>query len=430
MKRRTPQLDLLRAVAILLVIGHHLELTRPDGVVGAVATAWFRVGWIGVDLFFVLSGFLIAGLLINENRDHGTIDVKRFLVRRGMKIYPAYYVFLAYIILRPVAGAVMHGRSATAELADQLGASWPNLVFVQNYVEPETAHHLWSIGVEEHFYLLLPFVIAALAVRNTPKLITIGLASLGVFLVARGLSVATDGPFSVRMSATHLRLDALLLGVALRAILECYPAWFASLRRWRLPLVLVGIACWAPYLVVETDTAFTRTIGLDLTIVGSAAFLIAAYTSTADDLGRARPQAEPVVRLLCRVGVFSYAIYLWHVTAIGGLTKVTDRTVGSVLGDGQLGWLVSTAVICVGVIAIGIIAAYAVERPVLRIRDRIAPSRASSLPEAASEPAPDPSTTEGELVNGGLLRSHDDRRPGRGAVGLDALHPGGAAPRP
>ena len=108
-----------------------------------------------------------------------------------------------------------------------------------------------------------------------------------------------------------------------------------------------------------------------------------------------------MVRLLCRVGVFSYAIYLWHVTAIGGLTKVTDRTVGTWLGDGQLGWVVSTTIICVGVIAVGIIAAYAVERPVLRIRDRIAPSRALVAPRrAASDAVPlNPLTVDGERAS-------------------------------
>ena len=254
MNRRIPQLDLLRAVAILLVIGRHLELPRPDGVVGVVAEGWYRVGWIGVDLFFVLSGFLIGGLLINESRAHGSVDIRRFLVRRGLKIYPAYFVFLAYLIFLPVVRAQLHGRSATAELGEQLSTSWPHLVFVQNYSDVDTAQHLWSIGVEEHFYLLLPFVVAALALRHSSKLIVIGLASVLVFLVIRVISVATADPYSEHMTATHLRLDALLLGVALRAILEHYPEWFAGLRGWRLPLVVLGLACWAPNLVIAPES--------------------------------------------------------------------------------------------------------------------------------------------------------------------------------
>jgi peptidoglycan/LPS O-acetylase OafA/YrhL len=384
-------------VAILLVIGRHLELHRPDGVVGVVAEGWYRVGWIGVDLFFVLSGFLIGGLLINESRAHGSVDIRRFLVRRGLKIYPAYFVFLAYLIFLPVVRAQLHGRSATAELGEQLSTSWPHLVFVQNYSDVDTAQHLWSIGVEEHFYLLLPFVVAALALRHSSKLIVIGLASVLVFLVIRVISVGTADPYSEHMTATHLRLDALLLGVALRAILEHYPEWFAGLRGWRLPLVVLGLACWAPNLVIAPESAWTRTVGLTLTLVGAAAFLVATYTTSAADLGRSRSKVEPVVLALCWVGVFSYAIYLWHVTAIGAINKITDRTVGAWLGTGQLGWSVSAAIICVGVLAVGVAAAYAVERPVLRIRDRIAPSRAASLPvvqEAPTETSPAAGTTD------------------------------------
>jgi peptidoglycan/LPS O-acetylase OafA/YrhL len=378
--RRIPQLDLLRAVAILLVIGLHLELPRPDGVVGVFAEGWHRIGWIGVDLFFVLSGFLIGGLLINEARTHSSLDVRRFLVRRGLKIYPAYFCFLAYIVFMPVIRALLDGGPAADELGDQLSANWPHFVFLQNYIEVTSAQHLWSIGVEEHFYVLLPFLVATLALRNSSKLITLGLASVGIVLLLRVVSVATDDPFSRFMTATHLRVDALLFGVALRAMLEHYPEAFASMRRWRLPLVLVGIACWAPNFFVPPDSVWTRTVGLTLTYLGAAAFLVAVYNTTAKDLGRTRPYAEPLVRGLCWIGVFSYAIYLWHVTAAGGLKKVTDRTVTSWIGEGQLGWLVSATIICAGVLAVGVVATIAVERPVLRIRDRIAPSRASALP--------------------------------------------------
>jgi peptidoglycan/LPS O-acetylase OafA/YrhL len=389
--RRVAQLDLLRAVAILLVLGRHLELTRPDGVVGAIAEGWYRVGWIGVDLFFVLSGFLISGLLINETRTHSSLDVRRFLVRRGLKIYPAYFLFLAYIVLRPVSRAAFDGRSVVAELGEQISANWPHVFFLQNYVEVSTAQHLWSVAVEEHFYVLLPFVIAALAFRHSSKLIAIGLASVVVVLLLRVLSVLTDDPFSEFMTASHLRLDALLFGVALRAMLEHYPEAFGAVSRWRLPLVLFAAACWAPNLVVAPDSVWTRTVGLSLTFLGAAALLLAVYHTTAADLGRGRPYLEPPVRVLCWVGVFSYAIYLWHVTVAGAVNKVTDRTISVWIGEGQLGWLISASITCVGVVAVGVVATVTVERPVLRLRDRIAPSRASALPstDAARHPSPE-----------------------------------------
>ena len=385
---RIPQLDLLRAVAILLVIGRHLELDRPDGVVGVAAEAWYRVGWMGVDLFFVLSGFLIAGLLINETKSQGSLDIRRFLVRRGLKIYPLYFLFVGYVIFAPVAKAVVSGDGVGSVFSDQLSTHWPNLLFIQNYVDYGSIGHLWSIAVEEHFYILLPLVVAAIGYRHSRKLIWVGVGAVFVFLAFRIFSVATGDRFSTYVVATHLRLDGLLFGVALRAALEFYPEKFAGLRRWRLPLFLVGLACWSPMLAIPVDTAWTRTGGLTLTLLGAAAFLLALYTSTSDDLGPTRRVASPLVRLLCWVGVFSYAIYLWHVTAMGAVTKVTNRVIVEPLGESQLSWLLSVVVIVSFALAVGILATLAVERPILRMRDRLAPSRAPSLPTDAQGAAP------------------------------------------
>ncbi len=418
--RRVAQLDFLRAVAILLVIGRHLQLERPDGVIGGLAEAWYRLGWIGVDLFFVLSGFLIGGLLITETRTHGRLDVKRFLTRRGFKIYPAYFAFLAYVILAPVVKAALNGGAVVPELKEQIGLSWPHLLFIQNYIEVSTAQHLWSIGVEEHFYLLLPLVVALLGATHARKLIGIGVVGLAVFLGLRLLSVATDDPFSTFMTATHLRLDALLFGVTLRAVMEYYPERFAGARRWRAPLVLFGIACWAPNLIVAPEAVWTRTVGLSLTLLGSAAFLIALFASEADDLGRARPVLEPPIRVLCWVGVFSYAIYLWHIAATGAFENLTERIVMPWAGDGQLGWLISAAIVCVGILAVGIVASVVVERPMLRIHERVAPSRASALPTAAT------AATEGARPVAARVEPESGAPPIKG--GLRARLAGGTAP--
>ena len=138
---RNQSLDILRCVAVLLVLGIHVPHYR----------LWARVGWTGVDLFFVLSGFLISGLLFRDYQEHGSIDWKRFLIRRGFKIYPSYYMFLwIAAILLVLIGHHYNMRSML------LG----NAVFVGNYFQQTVTigpfWHLWSIAVEEHFYVLLP----------------------------------------------------------------------------------------------------------------------------------------------------------------------------------------------------------------------------------------------------------------------------------
>src|SRR5690348_5392426 len=95
---RSLQLDCLRGVAILLVIFTHQVMPyQGAGVLRGVAGLLHRFGWTGVDLFFVLSGFLISGLLFRELQRDGRLRVGRFLIRRGMKIWPAYFVYLAYV---------------------------------------------------------------------------------------------------------------------------------------------------------------------------------------------------------------------------------------------------------------------------------------------------------------------------------------------
>jgi len=93
-------LDILRAIAIGLVLGHHMGRPPADpSVLMRVIAGWQRGGWIGVDLFFVLSGFLISGLLFREYDRHGQIKLSRFLARRGLRIYPPFYAFLAITVL-------------------------------------------------------------------------------------------------------------------------------------------------------------------------------------------------------------------------------------------------------------------------------------------------------------------------------------------
>jgi len=122
---RLAQLDFLRAVAIFLVIGNHSAICPPETsvILNKITAVWHRGGWTGVDLFFVLSGFLIAGLLFNEYKKRGAIDIKRFLIRRGFKIYPAFW----FLILTTLAVSLLNGE------AIYRSGFLSELLFVQNY---------------------------------------------------------------------------------------------------------------------------------------------------------------------------------------------------------------------------------------------------------------------------------------------------------
>ena len=374
--RRNLQLDVLRGVAILLVFGRHLEIPRPEGVMGLFADLWFRLGWIGVDLFFVLSGFLIGGLLVTELQKHGRIDIMRFLVRRALKIYPAYAVFIAYLILMPTLKAAARGEQPWTTLTEQWHQCWPNILFLQNYLW-SVAGHTWTLAVEEHFYLLLPFALVALAACGQIRLLVwLCVLVVPVFLVLRSISVWTEDPFSVSMSATHLRLDALLFGVGIRGLAQYSTDQFIALRRWRGHLVAAGLLLWLPNAFIEPNTVFIRTAGLTGTLLGAAAFLISAYHTRAADFGRWARLVVPVASMVASVGAFSYAIYLWHVTTMGILEREFGaRVLAWAGGPSPAAWLVCATAVSLGAILVGVVASKVVERPVLSLRDRLFPSR-------------------------------------------------------
>jgi peptidoglycan/LPS O-acetylase OafA/YrhL len=380
---RNLQLDVLRGVAVLLVFGRHLEMEKPDGLIGGAAQLWFRIGWLGVDLFFVLSGFLIGGLLLSEYERRGRIDVGRFLVRRGLKIYPGYLVFLAYLICIPVLKSVWQGSDPAVTLSEQWQVYWPNLLFLQNYIGTNPAGHTWTLAVEEHFYLLLPWGLAALASMNRMRVITkICLAFALLCLVLRCVSVWTGNQLAVSMAATHLRLDALMFGVGLRAFAQFFPTQFVAVGNWRVLLLITGLIMWLPNIFIEPDTALIKTIGLTFTYLGLGAFLMAAYHTHAEQFpARLRRIVAPTASLLAWVGIYSYAIYLWHVTAIGILEREIGGRVLDLAGDPSgVVWAINAISVSVGAVFLGVAASKVVEWPVLRLRDRWFPSPTGTLP--------------------------------------------------
>src|ERR1700744_1523672 len=146
MKNRNSSLDFLRFGAIILVLFRHLYI---DGhsIPERIAQFIRGGGWVGVDLFFVLSGFLVSGLIFKEYETYGTFSPGRFLIRRGFKIYPAFYLFLGLTW-----GMTLYYHYASHEGSMKY---LYEALFICNYTKLEPMHSwLWSICVEEHFYIL------------------------------------------------------------------------------------------------------------------------------------------------------------------------------------------------------------------------------------------------------------------------------------
>jgi peptidoglycan/LPS O-acetylase OafA/YrhL len=359
---RIRQLDILRALAVLLVIGRHMPL--PEGEAAGAWPAplltllgwWHKIGWVGVDLFFVLSGYLVSGLLFREYAECGTCNVKRFLVRRGFKIYPAFYTFLAAtLVLRLFTGKT----ATTTQLAGEV-------FFLQNYLGAAW-NHTWSLAVEEHFYLLLAglFVLLLLLAPRNPFGLMEPLVA-GVALVCLGLRIATAvarQPFElmVHVFPTHLRLDSLAFGVLLAYWEYCKPQRLRPFRaRPLLTLALAAVLIW-PAFQFELYHAFMDTVGFTLLYLAFGGVLVVATGLT---LPRRGP-LDPLGRGLAFFGRHSYSVYLWHMPVLGVVLALS-----AALHFADQDYLILLLYLALCPLC-GIVMARCVEFPVLWLRDRL-----------------------------------------------------------
>ena len=338
--QRNPSIDVLRGIAILLVLGAHFPCYE----------IWTRIGWTGVNLFFVLSGFLVSGLLFDSLRSSGWVQARRFFVRRGFKIWPSFYCFMAFYAFVALLKSGPYPWRAIIDAAS----------FIQNYTSNSDeflTSHIWSLCVEEHFYVLLPLLFLAAKYflgSKTPRAIAIAAAlSLPICFLLR-LRVAQDGQ---GIHQSHLLFDTLLLGVLLSYLYRFQPEWFRLLRS--TPFALVGVVCLAPMLLGIRDSRFVQTIGVTSGSIGFGLLLCWAV-----DRWPGNSLASSALRGLSRIGFYSYPIYLWHL--------MVRLVVLACFGSQLLGFWAYVA----GSIAAGAMLTQLMEQPFLRIRDRLFPDQA------------------------------------------------------
>jgi len=305
-----PALDGVRGLAILAVLAHQLCIDGyPMHNVTKHLLLPFEAGWIGVQLFFVLSGFLITGVLL-ETR-HAQNYWSSFFMRRSLRIFPLYYVFLVVMFLvvprlvdLPAETLAEHGNAAWYWL---YVCNWTALAHVK---EVEALGHCWSLSVEEQFYLLWPFVVRAFSARGLARLcVGIGVASL---LLRVGLRLAHANP-ALAYELTPARADALTLG-ALTAIIVRREDWLARItphlgRLLAASGVLLAVVTVAGGWLGRTNP-ITQTAGYTALAVTSALLILQVTVDTAR--GKGRLVAALSSPLLRRFGKHSYAIYVLH----------------------------------------------------------------------------------------------------------------------
>lgn len=359
-KNRLRELDFLRGIAIVLVIFRHQLLF--DSIQ--------RMGWIGVDLFFVLSGFLVSGLLFKEYQKFGSIKPKLFLIRRGFKIYPIFYLTAVLYALPRI---LLHKL--------EISKLFYEMVFIQNYalgwgyLYPAS----WSLAVEEHFYFslalllwlifnkkIMSFEIKANQFSNFEKLL------FSILILILGLRFISNIYFpdeNVRNTTmSHLRIDSLLFGV-----LIAYWFYFKNdklsnfYQKHKAKLLILAFAMlsFTPF-IEELESFFVRTIGFTMLYLSFGIILIHFLIDKNVNTQINRLFSTTIVNFVSKIGFCSYSIYVIHsfvINWLGFFLPIKNR------------FLAFALVFSISVIA-GFIMTYKIEKFFLNFRDKYFPSRA------------------------------------------------------
>jgi peptidoglycan/LPS O-acetylase OafA/YrhL len=300
-----PALDAVRAIAVLLVICLHYWQTFAGAaypLIGRLAV-W---GQSGVDLFFVLSGFLITGILLDSRGSPGFL--RNFYARRILRIFPLYYLTLfAVYILAPLAGL-----SAWVP-ANRAVWFWLYLQNVPMTFAPALAsgpEHFWSLAVEEQYYLVWPLLVMCLGRR---KLLAVAASAIAISLLTREALLGAGTYFF-----TLARLDGLAMGSALAILARGHSKGLSALLPWAKRILLAAPLLAAMQLLDRVGyPAIVRVSKLTLISLVCAAFVVLAV----EGRGGFLLQRVFASRALRSIGKYSYAMYVFHPFLLAGLRR-------------------------------------------------------------------------------------------------------------
>jgi len=348
---RLPGLDGLRAIAVLLVVLMHFCPSSASG------SLWDKVvdnGGFGVEVFFVLSGFLITHLLLREEKAAGRISIRLFYARRALRILPPLVLYLAFLYLACMAGAI------EVPITDLFAG----LLFCRNYVGTslETGH-LWTLAIEEQFYLLWPITLVLIKSVRFRLLFTAGFVCLSPFWRHLTIRLASD-PSAINQLRTDLRIEPLAIG-ALLALLLSIPLARGFLTRpfirglWIAALAMVFLC--AVLLTNTLDVPIMRAFTPTLSWVCVAAIINCSIHDPTDWL-TSMLELRPLVWL----GTLSYSLYLWQ--------QPFAPYVG---GGASPAWFRESPINLLFAFSLAVFSFYCVERPIFSLRSRL---RQESLP--------------------------------------------------
>ena len=337
-----PALDGLRGVAIMAVLAIHTH--------HVIGWPLLRGGNIGVDIFFVLSGFLITALLLEEWQRGGSISLKSFYWRRALRLGPALLVLLAVmyafgsVFLAPVeADETKRALPLAFVYASDLALAFFN-------IRLGALQHTWSLAIEEHFYLVWPLLLVAGLKLGISRrwLLFITLLLAVASMVQRATLHQLGAPPVRTYYGIDTRADALLIGCAAGMALSWSFVRSSSLKPLLIPALLLIVFC-----LIATDyaTPLMHLGGFTLLAVAAAVLVVNSVLSPTSQL-TGLLEARPLVWL----GRISYGLYLWHYPVFKAANLL------------QFGWAFKLCVAVTATFAVTCLSYYLIERPALKLK--------------------------------------------------------------
>ncbi|MCR8638894.1 acyltransferase [Leptospira interrogans serovar Ricardi] len=312
----------LRAFAIILVILNHYALV------------WKKPGtfqsdflfWSGVDLSFVLSGFLISKSLLSDWTRNATIDFKKFYLKRTLRIFPAYYVFITFSwVASKLTLKIAEAKGLEKEayyFSFKLSDAWGDFVFLGNYF-PGINIHTWSLSIEEQFYLIFPLFCSLILFKMSSKYRQLLLWSLLLVPTISRVIVYMTTPlpltpeyFNEIYFPFHTRFDSLVIGVI---VMDLYMNQKGLINRLKtnpilyylLLFLFFSFLCISHWANINMESFFTHTFKYNLLNIGFAGILLCAVVRSEGLLGRFLS-----LKIFVPIARLSFTIYLWHLVLI------------------------------------------------------------------------------------------------------------------
>jgi peptidoglycan/LPS O-acetylase OafA/YrhL len=348
---RNKNLDFLRGLAVLLVISGHF-------IPGYMTN---YLGWSGVDLFFVLSGFFVSGILIGEYRKNGSIKPLRFFLRRGFKIWPLFYTALfIHLIYYFIKG----NPPGTDKVLNEF-------FFLQNYFHG-FLNVTWSLGVEEQFYLLLAlgffFLPKGKSLHQLPYFCLMVMVLCLIFRVTYYFALNSNYDPYAHFFPLYMRADSLCAGILIAYYFQVEPIKFENwVIRNRLLLLAMAFGLSIPLFIYPYFDRATFTFGFTTTY-SFYAILVMLFLFPGKKVPVFSKLLYFLVTGIAWVGFYSYSIYLFHYSVGFGVLANLKHLFGY-----ELPVPLEFGLVLVSCLLVGYIFSRLIEFPFLRLRERLYP---------------------------------------------------------